>query len=107
MLHYRAEGKFDQFDIGFYFTEHIFTVGFWYRGIPGLKAYKPGYANNDALAIIAGLQTERIKIGYSYDMTISNLSTVSKGAHEITLSFQLCNPKKRKTRLVLVSCPKF
>jgi len=107
VIHYRAENKFDQVDIGFYLTKNIFTAGFWYRGIPGLKAYKPGYANNDAIAVIAGLQTERIKVGYSYDMTISNLSIVSKGAHEISLSFQLCNPKKRKTRLVLVSCPKF
>lgn len=107
VLHYRAENKFDQVDIGFYFTKHIITTGLWYRGIPGLKSYKKGYSNNDAIAIIVGLQTERIKIGYSYDKTISNLSTISKGAHEITLSFQLCNPKKRKTRLVLVSCPKF
>ena len=107
VLHYRHENKFDQVDIGFYFTKHIFTVGLWYRGIPVLKAYRRGYANNDALSLIVGLQTDRIKIGYSYDKTISNLSIISKGAHEITLSFQLCNPKKRKTKLVLVSCPKF
>ncbi|WP_317898031.1 PorP/SprF family type IX secretion system membrane protein [Aurantibacillus circumpalustris] len=106
-INYRAEGKYDQIDIGFYFSKHIFTTGLWYRGIPGLKSYKKGYANNDAIAIILGIQTERISIGYSYDLTISNLSTVSKGAHEITMSFQLCNPKKRKTKLVLISCPKF
>ncbi|PBQ33748.1 hypothetical protein CNR22_18830 [Sphingobacteriaceae bacterium] len=107
VIHYRAENKFDQVDLGCYFTKHILTVGLWYRGIPGLKAYKKGYANNDAISLIVGLQTERIKVGYSYDKTISNLSRYSKGAHEVTLSFQLCNPKKRKTKLVLVSCPKF
>ena len=107
VVHYQAQNKFDQFDLGFYFTQNFFTLGCWYRGLPGLKAYKPGYANNDAVAFIVGLQTDRIKIGYSYDKTISNLSGISKGAHEVTLSFQMCNPKKRKTRLVLVSCPKF
>ena len=107
VLHYRRQNKFDQLDLGFYFTKHIFTLGLWYRGIPVLKAYKPGYQNNDALAIIVGIQTDKMKIGYSYDQTISNLNTVSRGAHEITLSYQLCNPKKRKPKLVLVSCPKF
>jgi type IX secretion system PorP/SprF family membrane protein len=107
VLHYRAQRKFDQVDIGFYFTKSVFTAGLWYRGIPGLKGYKPGYQNNDAVAIILGLQTDRIRFGYSYDLTISKLAGVSKGAHEITLSFQICNPKKRKTRFALISCPKF
>ncbi|PBQ34543.1 hypothetical protein CNR22_23085 [Sphingobacteriaceae bacterium] len=107
VLHYRHQKKFDQLDIGFYLTKHIFTVGAWYRGIPLLKAYQKGYQNNDALAFIGGLQTERLKVGYSYDITISNLARVAKGAHEITLSLQICDPKKRKTKFELISCPKF
>lgn len=107
ILHYRGQKKFDQFDVGFYFTKHVFTLGFWYRGLPGLKAYKPGYQNNDAIAVIVGLQTKRIKIGYSFDKTISNLAGISKGAHEVTLSFQMCTTNKTKRRLVLISCPKF
>ncbi len=107
VIHYSGQNKFDQVDVGFYYSKQIFTVGLWYRGIPGLKAYKKGYQNNDAIAIIAGIQTTRLKIGYSYDQTISDLATVSKGAHEITLSYQICNPKKRRSRLVLISCPKF
>jgi type IX secretion system PorP/SprF family membrane protein len=107
VVHYRAQRKYDQVDIGFYFTKSVFTGGLWYRGIPGLKAYNPGYSNNDAVAVIVGLQTDKIKVGYSYDLTISKLAGISKGAHEITLSFQMCNPKRRKTRHVLISCPKF
>lgn len=107
VLNYARQNKYDQLDIGFYFTRYIFTVGLWYRGLPLLKAYRPGYQNNDALAIIAGVQTERIKVGYSYDRTISKLAGITKGAHEVTLSFQMCNPKTRKTKFELISCPKF
>ena len=83
------------------------TAGIWYRGIP-LKHYAPGYANNDAFAIIVGVKTDRLNIGYSYDITISRLSTkLSHGAHEITASYQLCKVKKKKKYRLLLPCPKF
>lgn len=107
VLHYNGQNKFDQIDLGVYLTRHIFTLGAWYRGIPGLKSYRHGYQNNDAMAFICGLQTEKIKVGYSYDITVSNLSHISNGAHEVTLSFQLCNAKTRKPKYQLIYCPKF
>ena len=107
VMNYRGQGKFDQFDIGMYYSQHGFNLGFWYRGLPGIKSYKTGYPNNDAVAFLTGYQTKRATIGYSYDITISQLSSVSKGAHEITFSFQVCNPKKNPTKRLTVSCPKF
>lgn len=107
VMNYRGQGEFDQFDIGLYYTQYSVNLGLWYRGIPGLKAYKPGYRNDDAIALILGYQKERFSVGYSYDITISKLYRQTKGAHEITLSFQMCNPKKKKVTRVLVSCPKF
>lgn len=107
-LHYRGQSKFDQFDIGFYFTQYIFNVGLWYRGIPGFKAYKDGYSNHDAIAIIIGVQAERLNVGYSFDKTISYLRGLTSGAHEITLSYQLCKlKKKRKKQGLVIPCPKF
>ena len=105
--HYRAQGEFDQFDLGVYYSQYVFNAGIWYRGIPGLKSYKPGYRNDDAIAAIIGFQTTRLSIGYSYDMTISLLRGLTQGAHEVTLSFQMCDPKKRKVKRMLISCPKF
>ncbi|MES2516252.1 MAG: type IX secretion system membrane protein PorP/SprF [Bacteroidota bacterium] len=107
VMHYRGQGKFDQFDIGTYYSQRGISLGIWYRGIPGLKAYKPGYSNNDALAFVTGFQQERFNIGYSYDITISQLQRLTNGAHEVTLSYQFCSPKKKKVKRVLVSCPKF
>lgn len=106
-FNYRGQEKFDQFDIGVYYTRSILNIGLWYRGIPVLKSYKPGYKNNDAFVLIIGLEMERFNIGYSYDITISELSTVTKGSHEITLSFQMCKIKQKKKKLQLISCPKF
>ncbi|MBA3972125.1 MAG: type IX secretion system membrane protein PorP/SprF [Bacteroidetes bacterium] len=106
-LNYRHQNKFDQLDLGFYFTQNVFNVGFWYRGIPLFKSYAPGYANNDAVAIIVGIRNDRFNFGYSYDMTISKLSTISNGAHEITVSYQLCKLRKKKKVRMLTPCPKF
>lgn len=106
--HYRHQNNFDQLDVGVYFTQYVFNIGLWYRGIPVFKSYKKGYPNNDAMALVVGISNERLNIGYSYDFTISYLSMRSYGAHEITFSYQLCNPKKfNKRKLTLISCPKF
>jgi type IX secretion system PorP/SprF family membrane protein len=106
-FNYRHQNKFDQLDIGFYYSQSVFTLGMWYRGIPGFKAYKPGYSNNDAMAVIIGVKTSRFNFGYSYDITISQLSNLSHGAHEITIAYQLCKLKKKKKYRLLVPCPKF
>ena len=106
VMHYRGQGEFDQCDVGVYYTQFGFSGGIWYRGLPGIKAYKPGYRNDDAVAAVIGFQKDRFNIGYSYDFTISKLARQTQGAHEITLSFQMCTPKKKVSR-VLISCPKF
>ncbi|MFL5763600.1 MAG: type IX secretion system membrane protein PorP/SprF [Bacteroidia bacterium] len=106
-FNYRHQNKFDQLDLGFYYTQSALNLGLWYRGIPLLKKYAPGYANNDALAFIIGVRNERFNFGYSYDVTISRLTMISKGAHEITISYQLCKLKKKKKPRMLLPCPKF
>jgi type IX secretion system PorP/SprF family membrane protein len=107
VFNYRGQQKFDQLDIGAYYTKNVVSVGAWYRGIP-IKQYKPGpgYANNDAIALIIGVKTKRANIGYSFDITISKLAGLSKGAHEVTMAYQLCKPSKKKKKLV-IPCPKF
>jgi type IX secretion system PorP/SprF family membrane protein len=106
-MNYRGQLEFDQLDIGVYYSQNVFNVGLWYRGLPGVKAYKPGYSNNDAFATIIGVKTDRMNIGYSYDFTISKLTNQTQGAHEITVSYQLCKLNKKKKKRLLVPCPKF
>jgi type IX secretion system PorP/SprF family membrane protein len=106
---YKAQDKFDQVDVGAYVTQEPFVVGLWYRGIPGFKAYKNGYQNNDAVAIILGFTKGSFRAGYSYDLTISRLVGNSSGSHELSMSYQFCKQKqKRKNyKAFLVPCPKF
>jgi type IX secretion system PorP/SprF family membrane protein len=106
-FNFRGQREFSQLDIGFYFTQYVFNIGLWYRGIPVLKAYKPGYSNNDAIAMIIGIKTDRFNIGYSFDYTISRLTHLTQGAHEVTLAYQLCKFKKRKKSRLVIPCPKF
>jgi type IX secretion system PorP/SprF family membrane protein len=106
-FHLRGQKKFDQNDVGVYYTQGYVNFGVWYRGIPFIKSYKPGYANNDALAFIIGVKATRFNIGYSYDITISKLARISNGAHEITIAYQLCNPQKKKKPRTQIACPKF
>lgn len=106
-FNYRGQKDFDQLDIGAYYMQYAFNLGIWYRGIPFLKKYKSGYANNDALAFILGFKTERLNIGYSYDFTISKLAGSTSGAHEVTLAYQLCKVNKKGKKRMTVPCPKF
>lgn len=48
------------------------------------------YRNGDALIGLVGLNlSEKFKLGYSYDFTISKLRTYNKGGHEIVLGLML------------------
>lgn len=105
--HYKAQEKWDQLDIGAYVDHDAITYGMWYRGIPGLKAYQPGYPNDDAVVLMFGYETPyQLKMVYSYDVTVSKLTVKSGGAHEISVIYEW--PKRAKNRRYrAVPCPKF
>lgn len=105
--HYKAQGKWDQLDMGAYIDHHRLTLGLWYRGLPIAKAYQPGYGNSEALILMTGFQTEsQLRFVYSYDITISKLSMRSAGAHEISMIYEW--PRKSKSRKYrTIPCPKF
>lgn len=111
-INYRAQGKFDQLDIGLYYNNLPVVLGVWYRGIPLFKSYEPGYRNDDAIAVLAGVTLyDNFRFGYSYDLTLSKLVGSTNGSHEITLAYQFCNyknmKKSKKRRPILIACPKF
>ncbi|MFH2143733.1 MAG: type IX secretion system membrane protein PorP/SprF [Bacteroidota bacterium] len=104
---YKSQGKYDQIDLGAYWYKRPLVVGFWYRGIPLFKAYHSGYQNNDAIAIMAGYQLEKVKIAYSYDFTVSRLALNTAGSHEISLIYEFMQSIKFKKKAFAVPCPKF
>lgn len=75
------QGNFGQLNGGAYVGAGSFFGGAWYRH---------AFTNPDALIFLAGVQYGILKIGYSYDFTISNLGIAaggSGGAHEISVTF--------------------
>lgn len=48
------------------------------------------YRTSDAVAWMAGVDIfEKFRVGYSYDLTINQLSSISRGTHEAVLAFML------------------
>jgi hypothetical protein len=96
----RHQGVNTQLDIGVYWHRNPLVLGLWYRGIPPLNSQR-----GDAVVLLAGYKTQYFNIGYSYDITISNLISHAVGSHEITMSFKFLLPRRKK--LGAVPCPEF
>jgi len=108
---YKAQQDWDQLDIGAFLNYQTFVIGLWYRGIPALKAYKPGYSNNDAIILSAGYMIQDfLSLGYSYDITISKLGVGSRGAHELSIIYEYAQPdykRDARRKKFMVPCAKF
>ena len=65
--------------------------------------------SKDALVFLLGLQITSLQFAYSFDFTLSELSSSSGGAHEISLiyEFELVNPRRVKRKNKLIPCPTF
>ncbi len=90
---YMQQGPARQLLFGLYAKKGPFVAGLWYR-------------NQDAFIVLAGLQTEKFRFGYSYDITTSRLTNEPGGSHEISVGFQFECVQKRK-RFRALSCPEF
>lgn len=91
---FQYQRGFMEMNIGTYIKHGAFQAGVWYR-------------NKDAFILTVGLSTSTMRIGYSYDITVSKLNNgVSGGSHEISLGFNLkCRDKQ--PRYNMNSCPSF
>ena len=108
---YRHQGKFDQMDLGLYFTFEPLVLGTWYRGVP-FKNFGP-YINNESIVLLIGFTKlgakDAINLGYSFDYTISKLGPQSGGAHEFSLvyTWPMRNPRKPPRDKLIIPCPDF
>jgi type IX secretion system PorP/SprF family membrane protein len=96
---YQLQGSASQITAGLSFN----------RGpISGGLSLRHGGNNPDAAIIILGLAPEKQawSIGYSYDYTISDLTNVPGGSHEISLMYNFpC--RVRKQSIKEIKCPTF
>lgn len=96
---YRRQGEFNQANLGFYISGESLTFGVWYRGIV-FTDY------TDSFILNAGFRTEKLNFGYSYDLTVGQLTPNTGGSHEISIRLNLeCRPAKAILREI--PCPDF
>ncbi|MDP2422807.1 MAG: type IX secretion system membrane protein PorP/SprF [Bacteroidales bacterium] len=96
---YQQQGAFKQLNVGLYTTLYPVTIGFWYRY---------AFNNSDAFIALLGFEYEKIKLGYTYDYTVSGLSNATGGAHEISLAWVLpCNEIGKNSKLKAIKVTPF
>lgn len=90
---FMKQQDFQELLLGMYVKKDAIVGGLWYR-------------NSDSFIILLGVEQGLVKIGYSYDVTISKLTNATAGSHELSLGLQLgCKPPPKRYRPV--SCPSF
>ncbi len=110
-IQYRHQGKFDQMDVGLYFTAEPMVLGAWYRGVPFKNLDQ--FVNNESIVLLLGFTQlgakDAINIGYSFDYTVSKLGPGSGGAHEFSLvyTWPMRNPRKPPKDKLMIPCPDF
>ena len=100
-----SQGNFNYLHEGFYFNFYPLTVGAWMRH---------NFKNLDAFILSCGIEYKLLRVGYSYDFTLTKLEGTG-GAHEVSLQITVpCNndkgiPTKQKKRKYStpIECPKF
>ena len=91
-LMFLKQADYGQINAGVYGGMSFIFAGAWYRH---------AFSNPDAIMFLIGVQQGIIKVGYSYDMTVSELAVnPSGGAHEISLilNFENSESFKRQRR---------
>ena len=104
---YKQQGSFKQVDLGLYMNVQPIVFGAWYRGIPVIKNAARQGINHDALAFLIGVKMPYYSLGYSYDITISQLGPGTGGSHEISLSYEFETGKQFRRKHTAIPCPKF
>ncbi len=92
---YKMQGPADQLDLGVYMIHHPLMAGLWYRGLP-IKKYGKGVNNSESIVLMAGLLHNGLTIAYSYDLVVSQIQSISGGAHEISLIYQWQTDKSNR-----------
>ena len=81
-----SQGAAKRLNLGVYGVYEPFVFGVWYKGIP-IQKIENRISNNDALVFLAGLKFGDFNLGYSYDVTVSELARYNAASHELSLVY--------------------
>ncbi|MCF8297869.1 MAG: PorP/SprF family type IX secretion system membrane protein [Saprospiraceae bacterium] len=87
---YEHQADMETFTAGLNVVKNPIFMGLWMRN----RNYMLSNINYDALVVMLGINTPLssgsvLRVGYSYDITVSKLRASTAGSHEITVSLEL------------------
>ncbi len=82
---YTRQAGFSQLNVG---------LNASYEKVFGGFGFRHSNSNGDAFIISAGIRTQNLKIGYSFDFTVSGITISEGGAHEMSLGYIFGESKK-------------
>lgn len=97
-LMFVQQGDFRQLNAGMYVNMQSFVLGGWFRH---------AFENIDAVMILAGINYQNFRFGYSYDFTLSKIGGNSGGAHEISFAWNFCIIRDSKRVIRTIKSPGF
>ena len=106
---YTRQGGSQRAEAGLYFTTTPLTLGAVYRGIPLQSGPRP----QQAITSIVGLSLGTFRLGYSYDVSLSQFSRELGGAHELSLtlrdfdSLEAAWRRLKRRNYPVIPCPAF
>lgn len=97
---YIRQQKFQQLNIGFYFTRFQLVAGMWLRENLDLKSH--------TFILTGGYSNDQFRFGYSYDFGIydKGFRGLATSTHEVTFGWNF-EYKKGKRKFRYIKCPKF
>ena len=93
-----SQGPYRQLNVGAYAGLGAIVAGAWYRH---------AFRNSDAAILMAGFRQGVFKMGVSYDLTVSGLSSQAGGTFEVSLGIlfdQSEHLRKKKSRAGINDC---
>ncbi|MFI5220955.1 MAG: type IX secretion system membrane protein PorP/SprF [Bacteroidia bacterium] len=94
---YMQQSVYNQLNVGMYYNRGPFVVGAYFRQTS---------ANPDAMIFLVGVRKDKLRIGYSYDQTISNAFNGAPNSHEVSVIIEL--KKRTPTKTIRpIKCPEF
>lgn len=94
---FMKQGKTTQLNLGMYYNNGPIVYGAYFRQTS---------ENPDAVILLLGIRTPKVKIGFSYDATMSDLRPGAQQSYEVSLSFEL-KKKIRSKKVRSIRCPEF
>jgi len=94
---YMQQREFNQLNVGVYYGQGPLVLGGYFR---------QNNVNADAFIFLVGLKTSKVRVGLSYDATISKAQYGAKQSYEVSLSFELRKRTPRRT-VRNIRCPEF